>query len=249
MCLASVVILTAIVFSPRRSPFPASLLWTEYSPSIAQMELPNPTTLGSNALPAAGASAALNVVLFYTDDWNADVLGVADKTGMVQTPNLDQLAAEGQWFPHSYVTTSVCWQSRATLLTGLYVSVHQFFRLNSNSFYGEVVRWTDTLFALLKEGGQYVGFVGKWHASFPNATLKAEAFDFFRPYYGLHWMRRGGVLRHVTELNQADALEFLKKRPVEQNFALTVSFFATHAWNSKEYPDTYMPQPYSATYP
>ena len=63
------------------------------------MELPKPTTFGSNALPA-GASPALNVVLFYTDDWNADVLGVTDKTGMVQTPNLDQLAAEGQWFPH-----------------------------------------------------------------------------------------------------------------------------------------------------
>jgi len=173
------------------------------------------------------------------------VLGIADKTNMVHTPNLDQLAAEGQWFPNSYVTTSVCWQSRATLLTGMYVSVHQFFLIRSKAFYGQVVQWKDTLFSSLKAGGHSVGFVGKWHAPLPDALQEEQAFDLFREYYGQHWMERDGEKRHVTELNQADALEFLQNRPFDQNFALTVSFYATHAWKAKKYPDVYMPQPYT----
>ena len=192
----------------------------------------------------------LNVVLFYTDDWNANNLGLVNP--LLHTPHLNQLAVEGQWFPHSYVTSSVCWQSRATLLTGMYVSVHQFVRIQSQALYGEVVRWTDTLWARLKSRAGYaVGFVGKWHAPLPNATQEAQAFDYFREYYGQHWMKRNGVRRHVTELNQADALEFLQQQrrsntTTRTNFALMVSFYATHDVTSEQYPNSYMPQPYTA---
>ena len=233
---------TSLTANPSTSPLAESPTIAEetwFSPAVDQTESPSTHPSGTaNHDP-------LNVILFYTDDWNADMLGIADATNVVHTPNLDQLAAEGQWFPNSYVTTSVCWQSRATLLTGMYVSVHQFFRIYSQAFYGEVVQWTDTLFALLKGAGNYVGFVGKWHAPLPQPAEEQQAFDLFREYYGRHWMERDGERRHVTELNQADALEFLQSRPVDQNFALTVSFYAPHRWNNKPYPDSYMPQPYT----
>jgi len=183
----------------------------------------------------------LNVVLFYADDWAAETLGIANND--VQTPNLDAMAARGMWFRNNYVTASICWQSRASLLTGMYASALQFFSETSMAFYGEVVQWKDTLFSLLRnQGGYHVGFVGKWHAPLPNKA-KEKAFDFIRVYSGRHWYRRDGVRRHVTELNQADALEFLEKRPRNKKFALAISFFATHVWIGKEYPDSYMPQP------
>jgi len=233
---------TSLTANPSTSPLaesPTIAEETRFSSAVDQTESPTTHPSGTTS------HDPLNVILFYADDWNADMLGIADTSNMVHTPNLDQLATEGQWFPNSYVTTSVCWQSRATLLTGMYVSVHQFFRIRSQAFYGEVVQWTDTLFALLKGAGNYVGFVGKWHAPVPQPAQEQQAFDLFREYYGRHWMKRDGVRRHVTELNQADALEFLQSRPVNQNFALTVSFYAPHIWKNKPYPDCYMPQPYT----
>ena len=36
-------------------------------------------------------------------------------------------------------------------------------------------------------------------------------------------------MRHVTDLNLEDSLYFLRTRPKKKNFALKISFFATHA--------------------
>jgi len=34
---------------------------------------------------------------------------------------------------------------------------------------------------------------------------------------------------HVTKKNEEDAMDFLKERPTDKPFCLTVAFFATHA--------------------
>jgi arylsulfatase A-like enzyme len=47
----------------------------------------------------------------------------------------------------------------------------------------------------------------------------------------------------VTQKNENDALEFLKTRPSDQPFCLTVAFFATHAEDSS--PLQFLPQPAS----
>ncbi|KAL7551157.1 hypothetical protein ACHAWF_016341 [Thalassiosira exigua] len=236
----------------------ATVDFKEVTPPTSASASANPPTTAihpssssdtGNEAPTSAATSPvderLNVVLFYVDDWAADTLGLTGKKPMVHTPHLDRLAREGQWFPNSYVTTSVCWQSRATLLTGMYVSVHRFFRINSRAFYDTVVQWSNTLFAQWKQHGYYVGFVGKWHAPNPKPNFKERAFDFFESYYGAHWMKRNGVRRHITELNQADAMDFLRNRPSDQKFALTVSFYATHSWNTRPYPKIYSPQPYT----
>ena len=46
---------------------------------------------------------------------------------------------------------------------------------------------------------------------------------------------------HVTQRNEADALEFLQKRPKDRPFCLTVAFFAPHAEDGN--PKQYLPQP------
>ena len=90
--------------------------------------------------------------------------------------------------------------------------------------------WKETVFPLLKSHGYYTGIIGKWHSNFPEPEM-STAFDYQNYYYGAHWESRNGVMRHVTDLNLEDSLEFLRKRPKRKNFALKVSFFATHAWD------------------
>jgi arylsulfatase A-like enzyme len=192
---------------------------------------------------------ALNIVLFYADDWSWKTLGFLSDA--VKTPNLDRMARDGMSFPSNCVTTSICWQSRATLYTGLYASVHKHYSPSDGSLYdGKTVNWSEALYPQLFSGGHDVGFFGKYHAPMPPEHL-AYTFDRFRDYSGKHWMERDGRIRHVTELNKEDALEYLRslRDPLHprKRFALTVSFFATHAWDEKPFPDQYMPMNYSSS--
>jgi len=59
-----------------------------------------------------------NIILIMTDQQRGDCLGVAGHP-TVETPNLDQLAGEGTYFPHAYSETPSCTPARATLLTGM----------------------------------------------------------------------------------------------------------------------------------
>lgn len=183
-------------------------------------------------------SKYLNIVLFYADDWTFHTLGKVNP--VVKTPHLNEMADNGVLFRHNCVTTSICWQSRATMVTGQYVSVHQQFRVMDNALFRN---WNQTLYPLLKSAGYHTGFVGKWHAPMPEEA-EDQAFDYYVDYYGEHWMDRGGERRHVTDLNQQDALEYLRKhRPRDQKFMLTISFFATHAVDNEVFPNHYQPQP------
>eukprot|EP00980_Cylindrotheca_fusiformis_P022907 scaffold9903_cov94-Cylindrotheca_fusiformis.AAC.1 len=178
----------------------------------------------------------LNIVLFYADDWTLKVVGKLNR--LVNTPNIDKMADNGMMFTQNCVTTSVCWISRATLMTGLYAARHrQTEPWKTNNIF-DLHPWNETLFPLLKQKGYYTGIVGKWHG--PQVKDKLDmAFDHMLMYYGRHWESRGGQTRHVTDLNREDAIDFLRHRPKDQKFALKVSFFATHAWDGK-YP-SYQP--------
>ncbi|WDI41054.1 sulfatase family protein [Bremerella sp. P1] len=176
----------------------------------------------------------LNVVLLYADDWRHDTLGVAGNP-VVQTPNLDQLANRGMRFTQNCVTTSICGVSRASLFTGQWMSRH-----GNRSFSPWKTAWSETFPGLLRSNGYYVGHVGKWH----NGKIPSERFDFSRSYYGKHWLTSpDGSKTHVTQKNENDALEFLRTRPNDQPFCLTVAFFATHAEDSN--PLQFLPQPES----
>ena len=61
-----------------------------------------------------------NVIYILSDDHRYDFMGFTGKVPWLETPNLDRLAAEGAYFPNTYVTTALCSPSRASILTGLY---------------------------------------------------------------------------------------------------------------------------------
>jgi arylsulfatase A-like enzyme len=187
---------------------------------------------------SAAASAAdpkpMNIVVLYADDWRYDTLGCAGNP-IVKTPNIDQLARDGFRFTNNCVTTAICGVSRATLFTGQWMSRH-----GNLGFTAFQTPWAETYPGLLRAKGYFVGHVGKWH----NGKFPAENFDFGRSYMGTHWIKQpDGSQIHVTKKNENDALEFLRERPANKPFCLTVAFFATHAEDPN--PKQYLPQPES----
>ncbi len=185
-------------------------------------------------LPSLAAEKPLNILLLYADDWRHDTLGIAGNP-VVKTPVLDKLSAESMRFTHNCVTTAICGVSRASLFTGQWMARH-----GSDHFEEIDTPWSETYPGLLRANGYHVGHIGKWH----NGKFPAEEFDFGRSYYGKHWIKeKDGTTIHVTQKNENDALEFLKDRPKDKPFCLTLAFFATHA--EDENPLQFLPQPQS----
>jgi len=192
--------------------------------------------IGLATLPAAlhAADKPLNLLILCADDWRFDTLGAAGNP-VVKTPVLDALAAGGMRFTHACVTTSICGVSRASLLTGQWMSRH-----GNRSFERFNTPWELTLPGLLRTNGYVVGHVGKWHCG----PFPADKFDFSRSYGGTYWTKRAdGTRVHVTRRNEEDALEFLTTRPPARPFFLTVAFSAPHAEDRN--PEQYLAQPQS----
>lgn len=72
---------------------------------------------GGNDLPG-------NVLYITVDQWRGECLGAAGHP-VVQTPNLDRLAAEGVLFRRHYAQSAPCGPSRASLHTGTYAMTHR----------------------------------------------------------------------------------------------------------------------------
>jgi arylsulfatase A-like enzyme len=173
----------------------------------------------------------LNVLLVIADDWRHDTLGCAGNP-VVQTPNLDTLAGQGVRFTQAAVTTSVCWVSRASIFTGQWMSRH-----GRTTTGASIANWSAAFPSLLRSNDYWVGHVGKWH----NGTFPTAAHDFSRVYYGSHWYTINGQQVHVTQRNENDALEFLRNRPTDRPFLLTVATSAPHAEDGNAL--QYLPQP------
>lgn len=187
----------------------------------------------------AVADQRMNVVVLVSDDQRYDALGVAGND-VIHTPRLDQLAREGIHFTQARVTSSVCMTSRASILTGQYMSRHGIDRfgkpLSQQAF-------AQSYTGLLRQAGYWTGFIGKYGIG----AVRQDDFDFVRVYHGRHWYPDddGGRI-HITERNARDSLAFLRQRPKDQPFCLSVSYFAPHAEDRS--PQQYLPQDWSARY-
>jgi arylsulfatase len=177
----------------------------------------------------------LNIVLFYADDWTFHTLGAMGNK-YVKTPHLDQLAADGVLFTHNCVVTSICMQSRATLYTGQYSSVHRTFFSWRNVTMYEEERWNQTLYPIMLRNDYHVGFYGKYHHLEPPP---GPTFSHWHSTQLSHFVNCHGEHKHVTQCNEDDGVEFLKTRPTDKPFFLTLSFFATHAEDGN--PENYRP--------
>ena len=191
--------------------------------------------------PVASATTAaieMNMLVFITDDQRWDAFG-AGGSDFIHTPNMDKLAESGVHFTNAFVTTSICMTSRASILTGQYMSRHGIDRFGKELTHEA---FAETYPAVMRSAGYWSGFVGKWHVG----SLRAGDFNFSRAYHGRHWYQIDGEDIHVTERNKQDSLAFLAQRPVDTPFVLSLSTFAPHAQDNHE--DQYLPQAWSAQY-
>ncbi len=185
--------------------------------------------LGSLVFSSSSTIAAEppNIVFFFTDDQTTSTLGCYGHP-FVQTPNIDSLAERGTRFENAFVSQSICWVSRTSILTGLtgrsYGTPD-----NPEQTRAEVA---STLFSdLLREQGYRTGFFGKWHAKMPPGYKPGDHFDTFEnisrnPYFK---KQPDGTLRHETDLIVDLGIEFVKQQPKDQPFALNLWFNACHA--------------------
>ena len=195
-------------------------------------------------LSPALAGQQPNMVFFFADDQTSSTLGCYGHP-MVQTPNIDSLAAGGVRFQNAFVSQPICWVSRTTILTGL-----------TGRSYGtpdnpEQTRAdaAQTLYTdLLREHGYRTGFFGKWHAKMPPGYRPADHFDEFEgifrnPYYK---KQPDGSLRHETDLIVDRGIDFLRRQPKDKPFALNLWFNACHAEDSDRRPGLHFAWPQSA---
>ena len=183
-------------------------------------------------------AAPLNIVVLVIDDTRWDSIG-ATGNRIVRTPRLDALAAQGVRFTQARVTTAICMTSRASLLTGQYMSRHGIDRFGKQLAPDAFAR---SYPGLLRSAGYWTGYVGKYDV---GAARPAD-FDFVRAYHGRHWIDDGGERVHVTEKNARDAIEFLRARPRDRPFLLSVGYFAPHAEDAAK--EQYLPQDWSAKF-
>lgn len=103
-----------------------------------------------------------NLLYILSDQHARDALGCYGSP-VVQTPNLDRLAASGTRFQHAYTPCPICVPARASLATGGYV--HQIgYWDNAFPYDGAIPSWGHRL----RAQGHRVDSIGKLHFSGPE---------------------------------------------------------------------------------
>ncbi len=213
----------------------------------------------SLATTLAAEPAPPNLLFLLVDDLRWNTLGCLGDP-LVQTPNIDRLAARGTTFQNAFVTTSICCVSRASILTGQWERRHKLVGFNDPF---TPAQWAQTYPALLRRAGYRTGFIGKFGVGdAKHIAAMAGEFDFWRglPGQGGEFIEKGDATRtHKTARFGTEALEFLGGSDAGKPFSLSVSFNAVHARDGKPrefepdprdeslYTDTTIPTPRLAT--
>ena len=139
------------------------------------------------SLHAAGRP---NVVFILADDLGYGEVGCYGQR-LIQTPNLDRMAAEGMRFTQFYAGTTVCAPSRCVLMTGRHTG-HATVRGNAGIKRGEgaparaqTLRAEDfTVAEMLKKNGCATGLIGKWGLGElgSGGEPTRQGFDYFFGY-------------------------------------------------------------------
>ena len=176
-----------------------------------------------------------NLLVVVTDDQRFDQLS-CEGHPVLQTPNMDRLAADGLRFANSFVTTSICAASRASLMTSRGEGSHGY--TFGTPAMGEQLA-DETYFARLHDAGYSTGFVGKWGVRFDPGVM-SEHLDTYQPLSPPYLRARDGEhARHLTDRAADKAIGFIKQQEGDHPFCLTLSFNAPHAEDSN--PVQYIP--------
>ena len=199
-----------------------------------------------------------NIIYILGDDHRAEQLACAGHP-MVQTPNLDRLAAEGVRFDRAFCTSPLCTPSRVSHYLGQWERRHG---INFNSESSLDPRaWVNSFPMRLKEAGYHVAWVGKNHVPAGRGGYDSGYFEeVFDYWYGNHGhsgfypkeqARDGRIYRNAAADTQIEIFEEgaqnylepckaftdscdqpLEHRPEDQPFCLCLTFNLPHAYGA-----------------
>ncbi|MBC8354470.1 MAG: arylsulfatase [Planctomycetes bacterium] len=113
---------------------------------------------------AVGPAAAEkpNVIVIMADDLGYGDVSCYGATEL-ETPHIDQLAAEGRRFTSGYCSASTCTPTRYSMLTGTYAFRGERTGIAPPNAPAIIQPGTETVASILQRAGYATGVVGKWH--------------------------------------------------------------------------------------
>ena len=120
----------------------------------------------------------LNILFITGDQWRHDALSALGHP-VVETPNLDALAADGVLFKRHFTNASPCGPSRSSLHTGLYLMTHRSGR-NGTPLDARFTNWAKEL----RKAGYDPGLIGYTDIS-PDPRAHVEGDPALKTYEGV----------------------------------------------------------------
>ena len=124
-----------------------------------------------------------NIIFIMADDLGYGDLGSYGQE-MIQTPNLDSMAAQGMRFTNFYAGNTVCAPSRSVLMTGKHMGRTRVRGNASGQLKQSLLDETVTVAEVLKNADYQNALVGKWglgETDQPGMPLN-QGFDYFFGY-------------------------------------------------------------------
>ncbi|MBU2929861.1 sulfatase family protein [Winogradskyella psychrotolerans] len=149
-----------------------------------------------------------NIIYILADDLGIGDLSVYNENGKINTPHLDQLAAQGMRFTDAHTSSSVCTPTRYGILTGRYnwrTPLKQFVTWGTSPMLIKDDRLT--VADLLQQNGYKTANIGKWHLGL-NWALKDSSQEL--EYYS--------GIKDKYPIEQLDYSKPLKKGALDLGF-------------------------------
>jgi arylsulfatase A-like enzyme len=185
-------------------------------------------------LQAIAGAKKMNVVFILTDDHRPDFMGFTGKVKWQKTPAMDKMAEGGAYFKNTFVTTSLCSPSRASILTGQYSHVH--------TIVDNVAGEPDGLVFFpqyLQKNGYQTSFFGKWHMG-DDDDRPRPGFDHWESFrgQGIYYNPKLNIngkqvqykdSAYITDLLTQHAVDWMNNRDKNKPFFLYLSHKAVHS--------------------
>ena len=202
-----------------------------------------------------------NILLIHGDQHRFDCLGVNGHP-LLETPNLDRIAAEGVNFTHAFTPAPICSPARASLATGAWPTQHGCINLPGCEGYRPVREDLPLITEVLNEAGYRIGYVGKFGGETAGPPSAHGAHDYVPLSEYPKWRHAQGLppLPHANGyFGEADP----HIRPEQSRLAWSADHvlrlldaYSTHdgpffvRWDPVEpHPGNVVPEPYASMYP